>query len=86
MRLDWNPVLPITAIFFGLLSVLLEPEGDEPLNQGIRVIVLLDFLSFLDAGNMILKDRSEYNKIARFCAMGGEHEGIKYDNLMKINT
>lgn len=34
LRLDWNPVLPITAIFFGLLLILLDPDGDEPLNQG----------------------------------------------------
>jgi ubiquitin-conjugating enzyme E2 M len=34
LRLDWNPVLPLTAVMFGLLGILLEPEGEEALNQG----------------------------------------------------
>lgn len=42
LRLDWNPVLPLNAIFFGLLSVLLEPDGEEPLNQGKYVVVHMD--------------------------------------------
>lgn len=34
LRLEWNPVLGITAVLFGLVSVLCAPSGEEPLNQG----------------------------------------------------
>ena len=43
LRLDWNPVLPLTAIFFGLLLVLLEPDGQEPLNQGKEKLTIIQF-------------------------------------------
>ena len=81
MRLDWNPVLPLTAIFFGLLLVLLEPDGQEPLNQGKEKLTIIQFITDLDAGNMILKDREEYNRISRKCASGLIYDGIKYDNI-----
>lgn len=89
LRLDWSPVLPITSIFFGLLGILLEPEGEEPLNQGnTRCYYLEKEKSYitLDAGNMIMNDRREYNRIAKICAKGIEYDGIKYDNIMIINA
>lgn len=82
LRLDWNPVLPITAIFFGLLSVLLLPEGQEPLNQSKLLFGRDQILQYLGAGEMILEDRFEYDRVAKYCASGNEFEGIIYDRLL----
>ncbi len=35
---------------------------------------------------MILRDREEYNRTARKCAMGLEYNGIKYDNILIIKN
>ncbi len=33
LREDWNPVLSISAVVYGLLSLFIEPNPNDPLNQ-----------------------------------------------------
>lgn len=33
LREDWKPVLSISAVIYGLLSLFIEPNGNDPLNQ-----------------------------------------------------
>ena len=80
-------MLPITAVFFGLLTVLLDPSGEEALNQG-KFQLNCDHcinvgLWSIEAGSMIERDRDEYDRIARCCAMGSEHNGVKYDKIIQ---
>ncbi|PJF18011.1 hypothetical protein PSACC_02150 [Paramicrosporidium saccamoebae] len=42
LRLDWSPVLSLTAVLLGLLQLFLEPASDEPLNHGTSWIQLID--------------------------------------------
>ncbi len=38
LRLDWSPVLSLSAIIFGLILLLDDPQPDESLNQGNNMI------------------------------------------------
>ncbi|PVV05442.1 hypothetical protein BB560_000032 [Smittium megazygosporum] len=63
LREDWNPVLNINAVLFGLQLLLLEPTPVDPLN--------------LAAASMLNHDQSKFQNTVTNCMMGGFLEGVK---------
>jgi ubiquitin-conjugating enzyme E2 M len=41
LRQDWMPVLSLGSVVFGLMTLFLEPNPDDPLNKGARFWMLL---------------------------------------------
>ncbi len=37
LRLDWSPILTIQSVILGLILLLSEPDGEEPLNHGMCI-------------------------------------------------
>ncbi|XP_042907120.1 nedd8-conjugating enzyme UbcE2M-like isoform X2 [Parasteatoda tepidariorum] len=46
LREDWNPILDLNAIVFGLLHLLLDPNPDDPLNEKAAEEFRSDQISF----------------------------------------
>lgn len=42
LRLDWSPALSLHCVILGLLNLLLEPSGEDPLEQGELTMSNLD--------------------------------------------
>lgn len=41
LRQDWMPVLSVGSVIFGLLSLFLEPNADDPLNKEAAEVMSL---------------------------------------------
>ncbi|KAI9505895.1 NEDD8-conjugating protein ubc12 [Coemansia spiralis] len=68
LREEWNPVLNIQAVIFGLQLLFLEPNKDDPLNK--------------DAAEMMAKDRQEFIRTVRSSMRGRSIGGIHYSNVL----
>ena len=65
------------------MSILLAPEGEEPLNQGNwKKKSSGKVKSIVEAGEMIQQDPDRYLRIARECATGSIHNSVKYDKIL----
>mmetsp|Transcript_31305 Transcript_31305/g.78558 ORF Transcript_31305/g.78558 Transcript_31305/m.78558 type:complete len:194 (+) Transcript_31305:80-661(+) len=40
LRQDWTPVLSLRAVLFGLLTLFLEPNPDDPLNKDVAKLMI----------------------------------------------
>lgn len=82
LRLDWNPVLSISAVLLGLLNIFLEPSPDEPLNSGVRGHNIQ--LNFSEAGEMLLEDPNMFQQIVNSTMRGHSYKGIEYDKVVVL--
>jgi ubiquitin-conjugating enzyme E2 M len=57
LREDWKPILSISAVIYGLLYLLLEPNGNDPLNQ--------------EAAEVLRNNRPEFARIVARTLRGG---------------
>ena len=67
------------------MSILLAPEGEEPLNQGklLQLKGILVHFLLLEAGQMLQADPEQYYTVARNCARGSTFRNVKYDAIIK---
>lgn len=68
---DWSPVSTLSHVIYGLLSLFLEPNPDDPLN--------------VDAGNTMKADLSEFVRIVNKTMRGGRFFGKDFPRFNKCN-
>lgn len=68
LREDWTPVLDINAVLIGLQSLLLEPNGTDPLNK--------------EAANDLLKNEQLFARHVSTAMRGGYVGDEKFDNVL----
>lgn len=68
LREDWKPVLCISAVIYGLLHLLLEPNPNDPLNQ--------------EAAECLRTNRRDFVQIVAHTMRGGSHKGKAFPRLI----
>jgi len=68
LRADWKPVLTIGSVLFGLMTLFLEPNPDDPLNR--------------EAAEAMITKRSEFEKNVRETLRGAYKFGRQFPQLL----
>jgi len=68
LREDWKPVLNLGSVIFGLLTLFVNPNPDDPLNK--------------DAANLMLDNPRDFERNVRDSLRGGVVDGRKYPKLL----
>jgi ubiquitin-conjugating enzyme E2 M len=69
LREDWNPVLDLNAILYGLQYLFLEPNPEDPLNK--------------EAAETLKRSVDEFRNAVYQTVRGGSYIGISYDNVVR---
>jgi len=69
LRAEWMPVLNLGAVVFGIVTLFLEPNPDDPLNKV--------------AAQTMVSNRSLFEKNVKTSLQGGFVEGRQYQKLIK---
>jgi ubiquitin-conjugating enzyme E2 M len=68
LREDWKPILCISAVVYGLIHLLLEPNPNDPLNQ--------------EAAELLRNNRPEFARTVARTLRGGFHCGVEFPKLI----
>jgi len=68
LRADWKPVLTLGSVLFGLMTLFLEPNPDDPLNR--------------EAAETMIQRRSEFEKNVRETLRGAYKFGKQFPTLL----
>jgi len=68
LRQEWMPVLSLGSVIFGLMTLFLEPNADDPLNK--------------EAAQLMLDKPSEFQRNVRESLRGGHVAGRKFPKLL----
>lgn len=68
LREDWKPILCVSAVIYGLLHLLLEPNGNDPLNQ--------------EAAETFRTNPGEFKRRVAQTLRGASHQGKKFARLL----
>ena len=68
LREDWKPILCISTVIYGLLHLLLEPNGNDPLNQ--------------EAAEVLRSNPPEFARRVAQTLRGASHQGRKFARLL----
>jgi len=68
LRADWMPVLNLGAVIFGVVTLFLEPNPEDPLNK--------------EAAKLMLENRSSFDRNVRQSLQGGYVDGKQYPKLL----
>lgn len=68
LRKDWNPVLNLGSIIFGLLLIFAEPNKDDPLNK--------------EAAKVMHENPAQFEKNVSRAIRGNVVDGIQYDRCV----
>eukprot|EP00727_Mastigamoeba_balamuthi_P001342 m51a1_g11204 putative protein (206) ;mRNA; f:27157-28166 len=68
LRQDWMPVLSVGSVIFGLLSLFLEPNADDPLNK--------------EAAEVMTARPKEFERTVRATLRGGQYFGRRFPKLI----
>jgi len=69
LRQDWMPVLSLGAVVFGLMTLFLEPNPDDPFNK--------------DAAKLMIEKPSEFQRNVKQSLRGGYVLGRNFPTLIK---
>jgi len=69
LRADWKPVLTLGSVFFGLMTLFLEPNPDDPLNK--------------EAADLMINKRADFERNVKQCLKGGSYFGYQFPKLLK---
>ena len=62
LRDDWRPVMSLDCIVFGLLSLFLEPNPEDPLNKEAADLMLCNPVLFQDTVTNTMRGGSYFGK------------------------
>lgn len=68
LRQDWNPVLTLSSILYGLQLLFLEPNPDDPLNK--------------DAAELLKKDKYAFKRNVDISLRGGYVAGVHFSRTL----
>ena len=68
LREDWNPVLDLNAVLYGLQFLFLEPNPEDPLNK--------------EAAETLSRNSNEFRTIVYRSMRGESYKGIVYDRVL----
>jgi ubiquitin-conjugating enzyme E2 M len=68
LREEWNPVLSISAVIYGLLSLFIDPNPTDPLNQ--------------EAAEMLRNNKAEFARVVSRTLRGTNHQGKEFPRLI----
>lgn len=68
LRQDWTPVLNLNSVLFGLMTLFLEPNPDDPLNK--------------EAAKLMIEKPSEFERNVRSSLRGGYVAGRQFPKLI----
>jgi len=68
LRADWKPVLTLGSVFFGLMTLFLEPNPDDPLNK--------------EAAELMIKNKTEFERNVKQSLKGGNFLGHQFPKLL----
>lgn len=68
LRQDWMPVLSVGSVIFGLLSLFLEPNADDPLNK--------------EAAEAMTARPREFERTVRATLRGGSFFGRRFQRVI----
>jgi ubiquitin-conjugating enzyme E2 M len=68
LRQDWTPALNLNAVNFGLMTLFLEPNPDDPLNK--------------DAAKLMLDKNAEFQQNVKQSLRGGYVVGRQFPKLL----
>jgi len=68
LREDWRPVLNLACVLFGLMTLFLEPNPDDPLNK--------------EAARQMIENRSEFERNVKTALRGGYVSGRQFPKLL----
>ncbi|KAJ1888152.1 NEDD8-conjugating protein ubc12 [Kickxella alabastrina] len=68
LREDWNPVLNIQSVIFGLKMLFLEPNPEDPLNK--------------EAALLMIENKTRFARVVRESMRGEKIGGVSYQNVM----
>jgi len=69
LRADWMPVLNLGAVVFGLVTLFLQPNPDDPLNK--------------EVAQLMIENRSQFEKNVKQSLQGGYVGNRQYPKLLK---
>lgn len=69
LRQDWNPVLSLSSILYGLQLLFLEPNPDDPLNK--------------EAADLLKRDIHEFQRRVSAAIRGGYVSGIYFPSARR---
>jgi len=69
LRADWMPVLNLGAVVFGLVTLFLQPNPDDPLNK--------------EVAQLMLDNRTQFDKNVKQSLSGGYVAGHQFPKLVK---
>jgi len=64
----WKPVLGISHLLFGLMTLFYDPNSDDPLNHS--------------AAKMMINNPTEFDRLCNESIRGGHVEGTQFPNLL----
>jgi ubiquitin-conjugating enzyme E2 M len=67
LREDWSPVLNVTSVLFGLLTLFYEPNPEDPLNK--------------EAAQLMVDDRARFEQIVARSLRGATIAGRRFPKL-----
>lgn len=68
LRADWKPVLTLGSVLFGLMTLFLEPNPDDPLNQ--------------EAAELMIHNKAEFERNVKKALRGGQVQGHQFPKLL----
>jgi len=68
LRADWKPVLTLGSVLFGLMTLFLEPNPDDPLNQ--------------EAADQMVQNKAEFERNVKKSLRGGIVAGHQFPKLL----
>ncbi|KAJ2741353.1 NEDD8-conjugating protein ubc12 [Coemansia sp. BCRC 34301] len=68
LREDWNPVLNIQSVIFGLHMLMKEPNAEDPLNK--------------EAALNMTNDLAGFKQNVALAMRGGSIKGVKFENVL----
>jgi len=69
LRADWMPVLNLGAVVFGLMTLFLQPNPDDPLNK--------------EVAQLMIDNRTQFEKNVKLTLQGGNVSGRQFPKLLK---
>jgi len=69
LRADWMPVLNLGAVIFGLVTLFLQPNPDDPLNK--------------EVAQLMIDNKTQFEKNVKLALTGGYVGNRQYPKLLK---
>jgi ubiquitin-conjugating enzyme E2 M len=87
LRDDWRPILNIQNVIHGLIFLFLDPNPDDPLNQGtfrssvfaISVMFSLSISCFSEAAAVLRRDRATFKSYVDASLRGRPVQGVEFE-------